>query len=101
MNLGRGKVILSEHEEHIWQMERKKEANKTLKLDPNALKEIGHLIQRSKVEEQAILVTYLSKYGPKKYIGHVIQIDPVERWLVMQNGEDKIMIPFSLIMKVE
>ena len=81
--------------------EEKKEEYHPPELDPEALEEIGRMIEWSKLEEQAIEITNASKYGPKKYMGHVVRIDPVERWLVMRNGEDKELIPFSVIIGAE
>ena len=95
------RIILPEYEDQLWRERKKKEEYRPPALEPEALEEIGSMIEWSKVEEQAIVITYASKYGPKKYIGHVIRIDPVERWLVMRNGEDKELIPFPAIIGVE
>src|SRR5699024_12696897 len=78
------RIILPEYEDQLWRERKKKEEYR-----PPALEEIGRMIEWSKVEEQAIVITYASKYGPKKYIGHVVRIDPVERWLVMRNGRSE------------
>ncbi|PTM51712.1 YolD-like family protein [Desmospora activa] len=108
MDLNRGnklwegnRIILPEHEESLWQAQRKSEEYQPPELDPDALEEIGRIIAWSKLEEQAIEVTYAAKYGTDKYIGHVVRIDPVERWLILQNGEDKKLFPFSIIIGAE
>ncbi|PTX60801.1 YolD-like protein [Melghirimyces profundicolus] len=95
------RMMLPEHEAQLWQERKRKEEYRPPELAPDALEEIGRMIEWSKLEEKPIVVTYASKYGPKKYLGHVVKVDPVERWLVMRNGEDKEMLPFSIIIGAE
>lgn len=95
------RMILPEHEAQLWRARQREEEYRPPVLAEDALQEISRLIERSYLEEQPIEVTYASSYGPQKYIGYVMRIDPVERWLVMQNGADKELIPFSIITGAE
>lgn len=95
------RIILPEHEKKLWQARRKSEEYQPPDLDTDALEEIGRIIAWSKLEEQAIKVTYAAKYGTDQYIGHVVRLDPTERWLILQNGEDKKLLPFSIIVGAE
>lgn len=95
------RMILPEHEAKLGQERQREEEYRPPLLAEDVLQEISRLIERSHLEEQPIEVTYASSYGPQKYIGYVMRIDPVERWLVMQNGADKELIPFSKIIGAE
>lgn len=92
------RMILPEYEEELWRERKKKEEYRPPELDPDALEEIARMIEWSMTEEEPVEITYASKHGPKTYIGHVVRIDPVERWLIMRNGREKEMIPFSIIL---
>lgn len=94
-------MILPQHEEQLWLERQKEKEYRPPVLAEDALEEINRLIERSYMEDQPIEVTYATLYGPRKYIGFVMRIDPVGRWLLLQNGEDKELIPFSKIIGAE
>lgn len=95
------RMILPQHEEQLWLERQKEKEYRPPVLAEDALEEINRLIERSYMEDQPIEVTYATLYGPRKYIGFVMRIDPVGRWLLLQNGEDKELIPFSKIIGAE
>ncbi|MFC4077831.1 YolD-like family protein [Salinithrix halophila] len=95
------RMILPEHEERLWKERRKAEAYVPPDLDPDQLAEIGRMIERALLEEEPILITYASKYGPKKVCGFVARIDSVERWILIKNGDHREMIPFRNILGAE
>jgi len=59
------------------------------------------VIEWSRVKKQPIALTYVNMYGPKRIIGTVTRVDAIERWLVIQNEEDRRMIPLSKIIGAE
>lgn len=91
------RMILPEHEAQLWRARKRGEEYRPPVLAENALEEIQSLDWTVIHGGAADPGKYASKYGGQKYIGFVMRIDPVERWLVMQNGEDKELIPFSII----
>lgn len=95
------RMILPQQEERLWQERKRQEEYRPPVLEEDALEEINRVIRWSWMEAQPIQVTYGSKYGERKYIGYVMRLDPVERWLILRNGEDKELIPFSIITKAE
>ena len=70
-------------------------------LADDTLEKINWVIEWSRVKKQPIALTYTSKYGPKRFTGNVTRVDPIERWLVIQNEEDKRMISLSKIIDAE
>jgi hypothetical protein len=62
-------------------------------LAADALEEINRVIECA--------VTYARKYGPKRCVGNVVPVDPIERWVVIQNRKDRRMIPLSMIIGAE
>lgn len=91
------RMILPEHEEVLWQARQREKEYRMPELEEDALQEISRWIEWSYLEEQPILLTVAGKYVPRKFIGYVTRIDPVERVVLLKNGEEKEQIPFSII----
>lgn len=95
------RVILPEHRDPLLEQKRKEKVYHPPELADDALEEINRLIEWSRVKKKPIMLTYASKYGPKRCTGYVVSVNPIERWLVIRNGEDKRMIPLSKIIGAE
>lgn len=95
------RVILPEHRDIIREEKQKQQEYKPPELMSDALDEIARLISWSMVNQKNIEVIYASKYGPKRCIGYVTRVNQVERWLVIQNEDEKKLIPLSGIIGVE
>jgi len=95
------RVILPQHRDLVLEQKQREREYHPPELAADTLEEIGRVIEWSKVKKQPIAVTYASKYGPKRCVGYVTRLDPIERWLVIQNAEDKRMIPLSKIIGAE
>lgn len=95
------RVILPEHRDLLLEQKHKEQVYHPPELANDALEEINRLIDWSRVKKKPIVLTYASKYGPKRCVGYVTRLEPIERWLVIQNGEDRRMIPLSKILGAE
>jgi len=95
------RVILPEHRGLLLEQKRKEKVYHPPELADDALEEINRLIEWSRVKKKTIALTYASKNGPKRFVGYVMHVDPIERWLVIQNEEDRRMIPLSKIIGAE
>ncbi|PRX38916.1 YolD-like protein [Planifilum fimeticola] len=95
------RVILPEHRDPLLEQRQRKNVYHTPEMADNALEEINRVIEWSRVKKKPIALTYANKYGPKRFTGYVTRIDPIERWLVIQNREDKRVIPLSKIIGAE
>lgn len=95
------RVILPEHRDLLLEEKQRQQEYQPPELMIDTLEEIARLIGWSKVNQKNIEVTYATRYGPKKCVGYVAQINQIERWLVIQNGEEKKLIPLSRIIGAE
>lgn len=95
------RMTLPEHAEALGEARREQERYEPPVLSEDALVEMGRLIERSYREEEPILLTIAGKWGSKKHLGFVTRIDAVEQWLVLQNGSERELIPFRLVMAAE
>ncbi|MGF7086932.1 hypothetical protein JOD24_000764 [Kroppenstedtia sanguinis] len=95
------RMILPEHEHHLWQERRRQEEYRPPELDPDALEAIGRTIERSFLDREPVRITYASKYGPRRTGGTVLKINPIERWILLGNDEERQLIPFPLILDAE
>jgi hypothetical protein len=95
------RMTLPEHVAALEDAWREQERFEPPSLSEDALAEMGWWIDWSYREEKAICLTIAHSWGPKKMIGFVTRIDPVERWLVLQNGSERERIPFRLILAAE
>jgi hypothetical protein len=95
------RVILPEHRDLVLEQKQKEKVYQLPELAVDALEEINRLIEWSRVKKKPIVLTYASKYGPKRCAGYVMSVNSIERWLVIQNGEDKRLIPLSKIIGAE
>jgi hypothetical protein len=73
------RVILPEHRDLVLDQKRKEQVYHPLELADDELDEIGLVIEWSRVKKKPIVLTYASKYGPKRCVGTVMRVDPIER----------------------
>ncbi|WP_170105307.1 YolD-like family protein [Desmospora activa] len=70
-------------------------------LSEEMLIEMGRLIEQSYHKQEPIAVTIAGKWDPQQQSGIVVRIDPIEQWLVLQNDEERQLIPFRSVIGVE
>lgn len=95
------RVILPEHRELLFEHKQKEREYHPPDLAEDQIEKMSRVIERSIVEMRPIVLTYANKYGPKRFVGTIVRVNPYERWLIIQNEEDKKMIPMSKIIDAE
>ena len=95
------RVILPEHRELLFEHKQKEREYHPPDLAEDQIEKMSRVIERSIVEMRTIVLTYVNKYGPKRFVGTIVRVNPYERWLIIQNDEDKKMIPMSKIIDAE
>jgi YolD-like protein len=95
------RLLLPQHRDLIREEKQKVREYRPPELAADELEALDRVIQWSRVKKKPIVLTYASKYGPKRCAGCVVHVNPIERWLVIQTGEEKRLIPLSKIIEAE
>ena len=95
------RLLLPHHRDLILEEKQKAKEYHPPELADDELEELDRMIRWSRARQEPIVLTYASKYGPKRCTGYVLNINPIEGWLILQNGEEKRMIPLSKIVGAE
>ncbi|MGI6126143.1 MAG: YolD-like family protein [Planifilum sp.] len=95
------RILLPQHRDLIWEERQREKEYQPPELAADALETLDRVIRWSRMKKKPIILTYASKYGPKRCIGYVLNIHPIEGWLILQQGEERRMIPLSKIVGAE
>lgn len=95
------RMTLPEHVDALGGVRRERERYEPPTLSEDLLTEIGRLIEQSYRDRTPIQLTVAGKWEPLQRTGIVVRIDAVERWLVLQSGDEREMIPFRSVLAAE
>lgn len=95
------RIILPEHEALLHEQERKQKVFQPPELDEDYLEEMEYIMQRALYEDMAVIATYATTYGPEEYCGFITRVNPHEKWLEIANGDDRKIIRFKDLLKLE
>lgn len=95
------RLLLPQHRDLLREETQRKKEYQPPELATDELESLDRMIQWSQVKKKPIILTYASKYGPKRCDGYVLNVNPIEGWLILQKGEEKRMIPLSKIVGAE
>ena len=95
------RIILPEHRDLLFDHKQKEREYHQPDLAEDQIEKVGRVIERSVMEKRTIVLTYANKYGSKRFVGTIVRVNPFEHWLIIQNEEDKKLIPMSKIIDAE
>ena len=95
------RLLLPHHRDLIREERQKTEEYQPPELATDELEELDRMIRWSRAKKKPIVLTYASKYGPKRCTGYILNINLLEGWLILENGEEKRLIPLSKIVGAE
>ncbi len=95
------RILLPQHRDLIWEERQREKEYQPPELAADALETLDRVIRWSRMKKKPIILTYASKYGPKRCTGVVLNINLLEGWIILQSGEEKRLIPLSKIVGAE
>jgi YolD-like protein len=78
------RIILPRHRDLVMDRKQREKEYHPPELAEDELEAISRVIGWSMVVKKSIILTYANKWGLKWIIGVVTQLDPIEKWLVIQ-----------------
>ncbi|MFS8512627.1 MAG: YolD-like family protein [Planifilum fulgidum] len=95
------RLLLPQHRDLILEEKQKAKEYHPPELAADELEALDRTIRWSRAKKRPIVLTYASKYGPKRCTGVVLNINLLEGWIILQSGEEKRLIPLSKIVGAE
>ncbi len=83
------RLLLPQHRDLIWEEKQKAKEYQPPELAADELEALDRMIRWSRTKKKPIILTYASKYGPKRCIGYVLNVHPLEGWIILQAGEKR------------